>query len=220
MNFTDSIRNIIKRLFGADPIVTQTETNLLEEQNRRYRDLHGVNLTAIFAGKLSVLTVTESTADALGILVNCLFTGPLAFVDGIGRNSRLISGNTQTVVFKFRIRSGEPSFRDPDSSEVHESRFSFPAINACYQSFPAWKGRWSGPAFWMRCLFRYMTHPSAGTSMLYPWRSYPAVGRGDGKRYCIHQSRRSVDGDDRLALYVRFRGCSRRTLRPAHLLRA
>ena len=66
MNFTDSIRNIIKRLFGADPIVTQTETNLLEEQNRRYRDLHGVNLTAIFAGKLSVLTVTESTAEIVG----------------------------------------------------------------------------------------------------------------------------------------------------------
>ena len=66
MNFTESIRNIIKRLFGADPIVTQKETNILEEQNRRYRDLHGVNLTAIFAGKLSVLTVTESTVEISG----------------------------------------------------------------------------------------------------------------------------------------------------------
>lgn len=66
MNITENIRNIIKRLFGVDPIVTQTEANLLEEQNRRYKDLHGVNLTAIFAGKLSALTVTESSAEIVG----------------------------------------------------------------------------------------------------------------------------------------------------------
>ncbi|MBQ4512242.1 MAG: hypothetical protein II969_04565 [Anaerolineaceae bacterium] len=66
MNFTDSIRNIVKRLFGIDPIVSQNETNILEEQNRRYKNLHGVNLTAIFAGKLSALTVTESSVEVVG----------------------------------------------------------------------------------------------------------------------------------------------------------
>lgn len=66
MNFTDSIKNIVRRLFGVDPAVTQEETNLLEEQTRRYQKLHGVNLTAIFAGKLAALTVTESTAEIIG----------------------------------------------------------------------------------------------------------------------------------------------------------
>ena len=66
MNFTDSIKNIVRRLFGVDPAVTQEEVNLLEEQTRRYQKLHGVNLTAIFAGKLAALTVTESTAEIIG----------------------------------------------------------------------------------------------------------------------------------------------------------
>lgn len=66
MTITDSIINIIRRLFGASPIVTQQDATELDEQNRRYRDLHGVNLTAIFAGKLSALTVTESTAEIIG----------------------------------------------------------------------------------------------------------------------------------------------------------
>ena len=39
MSITDSIRTIIKRLFGADPITTDMEAAVLEEQNRKYRDL-------------------------------------------------------------------------------------------------------------------------------------------------------------------------------------
>jgi hypothetical protein len=66
MSITDSIRNIIKKLFGADPVTTDADATLLDEQNRRYRDLHGVNLTAIFAGKLAALTVTESTVEIIG----------------------------------------------------------------------------------------------------------------------------------------------------------
>ena len=66
MNFADSIKSIIKRLFGVDPAVTQEEAIRLEEQTRRYRSLHGVNLTAIFAGKLAALTVTESTVEIIG----------------------------------------------------------------------------------------------------------------------------------------------------------
>lgn len=66
MKLGDSIRNIVKRLFGADPIITDAQSNSLEEQNRKYRDLHGVNLTAIFAGKLSALTVTESSVEITG----------------------------------------------------------------------------------------------------------------------------------------------------------
>lgn len=66
MKLGDSIRNIVKRLFGTDPVVTDSETNQLEEQSRKYRSLHGVNLTAIFAGKLAALTVTESTVEIIG----------------------------------------------------------------------------------------------------------------------------------------------------------
>ena len=66
MNITDSITNIIKRLFGASPIVTQQDATEIEEQTRRYQSLRGVNLTAIFAGKLSALTVTESSAEISG----------------------------------------------------------------------------------------------------------------------------------------------------------
>lgn len=66
MKFSDSIRNIILRLFDVDPAVTQDETNRLDEQNRRYQDLHGTNMTAIFAGKLAALTVTESTVEVVG----------------------------------------------------------------------------------------------------------------------------------------------------------
>jgi len=66
MNLTDSIRSVIKRLFGVDPVTTQVESTVLEEQTRRYRDLHGVNLTAIFAGKLAALTVTDSTVQVIG----------------------------------------------------------------------------------------------------------------------------------------------------------
>ena len=66
MTITDSIRNIIKRLFGVDPVTTQGEAEILDAQTRRYRDLHGVNLAAIFAGKLAALTVTDSTVEIIG----------------------------------------------------------------------------------------------------------------------------------------------------------
>lgn len=66
MNFTENIREIIRKLFGADPVTTATEAQILNEQAEKYKDLHGVNMTAIFAGKLSALTVTESTAEITG----------------------------------------------------------------------------------------------------------------------------------------------------------
>ena len=66
MNFTDSIKNIVKRLFGVDPVITDMESQRLDEQTRKYRSLRGVNLTAIFAGKLASLTVTESTVEVIG----------------------------------------------------------------------------------------------------------------------------------------------------------
>lgn len=66
MNFADSIRVIIKRLFGVDPVTTDAETSQLDLQNRQYESTQGVNLTAIFAGKLSALTVTDSTVEVTG----------------------------------------------------------------------------------------------------------------------------------------------------------
>ena len=39
--------------------------------------------------------------------------------------------------------------------------------------------------------------------LLYPGRSYPATRRGNGQGSGFHQSRCTVDGDNRLALYVR-----------------
>ena len=66
MNFFDSIRNIIKRLFGADPIMTEEELGLIEEAERKYRKEQGFNITAIFAGKLATQTVVDSTIDVTG----------------------------------------------------------------------------------------------------------------------------------------------------------
>ena len=66
MNFIDSIRNIVLRLFGVDPVTTQEDVNIIEESNRKYRELRGYNLTAIFAGKLATFTVTDSDVEVIG----------------------------------------------------------------------------------------------------------------------------------------------------------
>jgi len=66
MNFLENIRTVIMQLFGIDPVTTQTEANILTQQGARYRDPTGYNMTAIFAGKLSTLTVTESTIEVTG----------------------------------------------------------------------------------------------------------------------------------------------------------
>ena len=66
MNFIDSIRNIVRRLFGVDPVITDKDTAVMDEAERAYRDRRGYNLTAIFAGKLATFTVTDSTVDVNG----------------------------------------------------------------------------------------------------------------------------------------------------------
>lgn len=66
MNFIDSIRNIVLRLFGVDPVTTQEDVTLMEEANRKYRELQGYNITAIFAGKLATFTITDSTVEVIG----------------------------------------------------------------------------------------------------------------------------------------------------------
>lgn len=66
MNLFDSFRMIIKRIFGVDPVSTDTEVSITEENDRKYRELVGYNLTAIFAGRLATLTVTDSTVEVTG----------------------------------------------------------------------------------------------------------------------------------------------------------
>ena len=66
MNVFDSIRLIIKRIFNVDPVTTDTEVSLNEENERRYQELAGYNLTAIFAGALATYTVTDSTVEVIG----------------------------------------------------------------------------------------------------------------------------------------------------------
>ena len=65
-SFIDSIRTIVMRIFGVEPVVTQADVGLMDEAERRYRDLEGYNITAIFAGKLATLTVTDSTVQVTG----------------------------------------------------------------------------------------------------------------------------------------------------------
>ena len=66
MNFIDNIMNIVKRIFGADPVITQTDIALMNEADAKYREQRGYNLTAIFAGKLATFTVTDSTVEVIG----------------------------------------------------------------------------------------------------------------------------------------------------------
>lgn len=66
MNFIDNIMNIVRRIFGADPVVTQADIALMNEADQKYREQRGYNLTAIFAGKLATFTVTDSTIEVTG----------------------------------------------------------------------------------------------------------------------------------------------------------
>ena len=66
MNILDSLLNIVRRLFGADPVTTTEDIEAVSLSDNRYRELTGYNLTAIFAGRLSTLTVTDSTVEVIG----------------------------------------------------------------------------------------------------------------------------------------------------------
>lgn len=66
MNFIDSIRNIVFRLFGVDPVTTSAEMAFLDEAEAKYREEAGYNITAIFAGKLATQSVIDSTVNVVG----------------------------------------------------------------------------------------------------------------------------------------------------------
>lgn len=66
MNFIDNIMNIVKRIFGADPVVTQNDITLMNVADSKYRDQRGYNLTAIFASKLATFTMTDSGVEVIG----------------------------------------------------------------------------------------------------------------------------------------------------------
>lgn len=66
MNAVSMIRDWIKQIFGADPVVSEQEQSLNNEFSHRYEDAAGVNFTAIFAGKLASLATTESTIEVTG----------------------------------------------------------------------------------------------------------------------------------------------------------
>lgn len=66
MNILSSIWDIIRRIFGTDPAVSQQEAAELEKLSADYRRLQGYNLTAVFAGKLATLTIAESSAEVSG----------------------------------------------------------------------------------------------------------------------------------------------------------
>lgn len=66
MNFIDTIRNIVKRLFGVDPVTTQTAVNVMEANEREYRRIDTYNITAIFATRLAAFTVSESSVEVIG----------------------------------------------------------------------------------------------------------------------------------------------------------
>lgn len=56
----------VKRLFGVDPIVSTIEQARAEYTSLEYIEATKLNLTAIFANKLSTLTTTESTVEVIG----------------------------------------------------------------------------------------------------------------------------------------------------------
>ena len=66
MNIFDTLRNIAKRLFGVDPVTTQEAVSVMEENERKYLELRGYNITAIFAAKLASFTVADSTVEVIG----------------------------------------------------------------------------------------------------------------------------------------------------------
>ena len=66
MNLIDTILNLAKRLFGVDPVTTQAAMNIVEEQERKYRELLGYNLVALFAARLATFTVSDSSVEVTG----------------------------------------------------------------------------------------------------------------------------------------------------------
>ena len=66
MNAISMIREWVKQIFNADPVISDREQALTNEFSHQYEDAVNINFTAIFAGKLSSLTTTESTVNVTG----------------------------------------------------------------------------------------------------------------------------------------------------------
>ena len=56
----------VKSLFRVDPVTTYIQQARLEASSQEYIDATRMNLTAIFASKLTILTVAESDAEIIG----------------------------------------------------------------------------------------------------------------------------------------------------------
>lgn len=56
----------VKRLFSVDPVTSEHMQARSEDDQAAYLETHKTNFTAIFANKLSALTLTESTVEILG----------------------------------------------------------------------------------------------------------------------------------------------------------
>ena len=66
MNSVSMIRDWVKQIFNADPVISDREQAITNEFSHQYEDAVNINFTAIFAGKLSSLTTTESTIEVVG----------------------------------------------------------------------------------------------------------------------------------------------------------
>lgn len=66
MNAVSMIRDWVKQIFNADPVISDREQAITNEFSHQYEDAVNINFTAIFAGKLSSLTTTESTVEVVG----------------------------------------------------------------------------------------------------------------------------------------------------------
>ena len=66
MNAVSMIRDWVKQIFNADPVISDREQAITNEFSHQYEDAVNINFTAIFAGKLSSLTTTESTVEVIG----------------------------------------------------------------------------------------------------------------------------------------------------------
>lgn len=66
MNAVSMIRDWVKQIFNADPVISDREQAITNEFSHQYEDTVNINFTAIFAGKLSSLTTTESTVEVVG----------------------------------------------------------------------------------------------------------------------------------------------------------
>lgn len=56
----------VKRLFGVDPVTSYEQQARAEFMSEAYMNAARTNLTAVFSGKLSTLTISESTAEVIG----------------------------------------------------------------------------------------------------------------------------------------------------------